>query len=228
VTDTTSSTRLGVKTQSVTSSRTRRVFVAYPYSLPKEDYRRPFDELAGAFDVEFQFADQEITNKQILDKIADMIVSARFSLFDVTTWNANVSLELGIAVGGGRPYYLLFNPAHPGNPTSDVPADLGGLDRIQYGSYSEMEAGLTMLLGQEFGVPSTTPSDPLAPFRERLPKVVAENPGMKIAEVAEQLGIAIGTAQLVVRPLVAAEDLETTGAKRGMRYYAKGATPRRR
>ncbi len=123
------------------AERTRRLFVAYPYDFPKADYRRPFTELAKAFDVEFQFADERITNKHLLDKVTDMIVTARFSLFDVTTWNANVALELGIASGRGRDFYLLFNPTHADNPKADVPADLGGLDRIQYTSNTESRKG---------------------------------------------------------------------------------------
>jgi hypothetical protein len=30
-----------------------------------------------------------------------MIEEAEFSIFDVTTWNANVALELGVAMGKG-------------------------------------------------------------------------------------------------------------------------------
>lgn len=229
MTDTVRSTPSGAKTQLVTSSRTRRVFVAYPYSMPKADYRRPFTELAAAFDVEFQFADEEITNKQILDKITEMIVTARFSIFDVTTWNANVALELGIAMGRLRDYYLLFDPTHAKNPEGrDVPADLGGLDRIQYTSYAELEEGLTKLLVQEFGVPSERPSDPLSAYRSKVPALVKASPGMKIGEIASELGIPVEVAKIVVRPLAVDGDLETTGAKRGTRYYVKGATPRKR
>jgi hypothetical protein len=92
--------------------------------------RRPFNEIAKAFDVIFEFADEKITNKQILEKITSMIAGSRFSLFDITGWNTNVALELGIAIGMNKDYYLLFNPTHESNPYGDVPADLGGLDRI--------------------------------------------------------------------------------------------------
>lgn len=209
------------------AARTRQLFVAYPYDFPEADYRRPFNELASAFDVEFQFADARITNKQLLDKITEMIVAARFSLFDVSRWNANVTLELGIAVGGRRPYYLLFNPDDPKNPKGDVPADLGGLDRIQYRSYAELEEGLTKLLVQEFGVRRKESADPVAAFRGQVPDVVTANPGLKIGEIADKLGLPVEVAKVVVRPLVTSGDLETTGAKKGTRYYIKGATPRR-
>jgi len=216
--------------QPVPASRTRRMFVAYPYSLPKADYRRPFTDLAKAFDVEFQFADERITNKQILDKITDMIVSARFSLFDVTTWNANVALELGIAMGRGRDYYLLFNPKNPDNPKEkNVSADLGGLDRIQYTSYAELEEGVTKLLVQEFGVPSEEERrvDPVGDLRERVPGILEAEPGLRIGEIADRLHIPVEVAKVVVRPLVAAKDLESFGVKKGTNYYLKGTAPKR-
>lgn len=62
-----------------------KIFVAYPYAFPQEDYRRPFEELAESFNVQFVFADQEITNSHILDKITGMIRDSRFALFDITS-----------------------------------------------------------------------------------------------------------------------------------------------
>jgi hypothetical protein len=205
------------------------VFVAYPYILPKDDYRRPFNEVGKAFNVQFQFADERIANKQILDKITDMITTATFSLFDITTWNANVVLELGIAIGAGRNYYLLFNPDHLGNPKGEaVPADLGGFERIQYRSYAELEDGLTKLLAQEFGLPlSGDQTDPLREFRERVPEILSQEPGLKVREIADRLGITVDLAQVVVRPLATSRELETTGVKRGTRYYLPGQAPKR-
>lgn len=210
------------------AARSRKLFVAYPYSFPREDYRERFDEVASAFDVEFVFADAQITSKHILEKITDMIVTARFSLFDITTWNPNVALELGIAMGRGRDYYLLFNPSHSGNPGgTGVPADLGGLDRIQYTSYTELEERLTKLLAQEFGVRREERADPVAVYRERVPDIVGRRPGLKVGEIASELGIPVGVAQLVVRQLAGTGVFETTGVKRGTRYYLKDSGPKR-
>jgi hypothetical protein len=129
-----------------------KIFVAYPYAFHKDEYRRPFEAVESSFGVEFHYADQRITNKHILDKITAMIAESHFSLFDITRWNANVTLELGVAIGRGSDFYLLFNPDDAQNPRpGDVPADLGGLDRIQYRTYEELERLLHQLLSQEFG-----------------------------------------------------------------------------
>ncbi len=216
-------------TVKVPAPRPKRIFVAYPYSIPRGDYRRAFIDLAKAFGVEFQFADQQITNSQILDKISEMITSALFSLFDITTWNANVALELGIAIGAGRDYYLLFNPDHPDNPERQVPADLGGLDRIEYHSFTELEEGLAKLLVQEFGVPveGGLAQDPVRDLRDRVPEVLANEPGLKIGQIADRLRVAVEIAQVVVRPLATSGQLQTTGSRRGTRYYLPEDLPKR-
>lgn len=68
------------------------IFVAYPYSFKKADYRAPFKKVAKEYGVDFTYADQKITAIHILEKIVEMMEVAEFSLFDITTWNANVAL----------------------------------------------------------------------------------------------------------------------------------------
>jgi hypothetical protein len=203
------------------------IFVAYPYSFPEDDYRRPFDELGESFGVDFVFADAEITGKHILEKITRMIRDSRFSLFDITEWNPNVTLELGIAIGHRQEYYLLFSPDRG---QSDAPADLGGIDRIEYESYGQLEDGLTRLLLQEFGVPQEgrQMADQLEALRDRVPVLIGNEPGLKIADIGERLGVPTEMAKLIVRPLVEDEALDTTGVKRGTRYYLPGQAPPQR
>jgi hypothetical protein len=65
----------------------------------------------------------------LLETIKELIVEADFSLFDLSGWNANVALELGLAHGLRRkPYYILSNRSM----NSDVPSDIQGLQRIEY------------------------------------------------------------------------------------------------
>jgi hypothetical protein len=109
----------------------------------------------------------------------------------------------------------------------EVPADLGGLDRIQCRSYVELEEGLTKLLAQEFGVRRDEPADPVSDFRGMVPGLVRTKPGLKIGEIATELRIPVEVAQVVVYPLVTSGELETTGVKRGTRYYVRGAAPKR-
>jgi hypothetical protein len=212
------------------SRQSRNIFVAYPYSIPAADYRRPFTELSESFGVKFIFADEQITNRHILDKITEYIRDSRFSLFDITNWNPNVTLELGIAIGHRAAYYLLFNPTLA---QQTVPADLGGIDRIQYASFKELADGLTRLLLQEFGVPQAGKemADQLAVLQQRVPEILRLEPGLGVSAIAARLGVATEMAKIVVRPLANAGELQTTGVRRGTRYWLpeqEGTRPARR
>ena len=59
----------------------RQIFVAYPYTLyDTSDYRKPYKELAKAFNVNFAFTDEKITTLHILQKIADYMRSSKFGI----------------------------------------------------------------------------------------------------------------------------------------------------
>jgi hypothetical protein len=115
-------------------------------------------------DAKFVFADEEITNMHIMEKIKNYILDSEFSLFDVTGWNANVTLELGIAVGLRKQYYILLKS--DGN--ADAPADIRGLDRVQYTSNTELEAKLTVLLQQKFGPTQLSTEASFESFKSRI------------------------------------------------------------
>lgn len=125
----------------------KQVFVAYSYRLyPKTDYRSVFKALEKKYDVSFIFADEKITNMHIMKKIESFMRSSDFSLFDISGWNPNVTLELGFAMAIGDQWYIAVDPSK--TDTKEVPSDLRGLDRIEYGSYAEL-GGQTRTLNGE-------------------------------------------------------------------------------
>jgi hypothetical protein len=125
------------------AKNSRQVFVAYPFSIPADDYRSALRRVGDRFGVRFVYADEQITNQHILAKIYALILESAFGLYDLTGWNANVTLELGIALGLKETAYFLLNPA--GHGSADAPADLRGFDRIDYKSYGQLEARLNQL-----------------------------------------------------------------------------------
>lgn len=207
------------------------IFIAYPYHFSTADYRGAFSGVEEDFgDVRFVYADEQITNKHILDKITTMMGAAAFSLFDITTWNPNVALELGIAIGRGLDYYILFNPTVE---ASDVPADLGGIDRIQYEDYTALKIGVAKLMRQQFGSPEPEVEETKAgaeivermeTLADAVPGIVKAEPGLLMGGIASSLGVPVEVAQLVVRPLVG-DKLVTRGERRGARYYAPEDAP---
>lgn len=132
-------------------SNERRVFVAYPYGLhPRDEYRALFKSLERLFDVDFSFADERITSLHILRKIEDSIRSSTFGIYDITGWNANVTLELGLALGLTQKVYIAINPGT--GSRGEAPSDLRGIDRIQFSCLGELRRNLHALLQEHFGI----------------------------------------------------------------------------
>jgi hypothetical protein len=119
-------------------------FVAYPYGMNgAANYRASFEKVGQVVGKKPVFADERITHEHLLYKIAQMILDSPICIFDVTEWNPNVTLELGIAYGFESKAYIAFDPT---KLSKDVPADIRGLDRIQYQSLPDLEAKLTKVL----------------------------------------------------------------------------------
>jgi hypothetical protein len=201
----------------------RQVFVAYSYrEYPAEDYRRIFGEIEAEYDVAFVFADEKITNMHILQKIISYIRASDFALFDITGWNPNVTLELGFAMATSDSWYIAFNPAR--TDLDEVPADLRGIDRVQYGSFAELGAKLRALIEQQYPKRTASIDTYLEDLRTAVRQALSSQPGMTVLELSELLGASVAVTQLAVRPLVGTE-LETTGRTRAMKYFLRGDAP---
>lgn len=196
----------------------RQVFVAYSYRLyPEADYRRVYGSLAKAFNARFVFADEKITNLHILEKIQGYIRESQFGIYDISGWNPNVTLELGLALGLDELAYIAIDPSK--TPVDEVPSDLRGIDRIQYASYTELEERIGTLLGQQMPLPKMHEAEnQLDELRQQVFGMVNEDIGLKMADMAKALGVSTALAQIVVRPLVG-RGLRTEGQRRGTRYY---------
>jgi len=208
----------------------RQIFVAYPYTLYKNeraDYRKAFSEVEKALQVKFVYADDRLTGAHVLQKILDMIRSSEFGIYDITGWNPNVTLELGLALGVREPYFMLFNPTRdPQN--SGVPADVGGIDRIQYTSFSDLTERVVNLVTQQLPIPKPGNAvDPLEQYRRNVINLFPDNTEqLSVQEIADELGIEVPLAQLVVRPLVGTR-LDQHGVRRGTKYSKKALGPGR-
>jgi hypothetical protein len=86
---------------------------------------------------------------------------------------------------------------------------------------------------QQFGDPERAAETPggkeavqrLDELREAVPGIVRAEPGLQIGGIASSLGVPVDVAQVIVRPLVADEQLTTRGTRRGMRYFAPEDAP---
>lgn len=80
------------------------------------------------------YADEEYRPGDILtDKILPVIDSSAFVIFDISdSTRPNVFLELGFAIGRGKPFLLLMRQG------AEAPSDLRSFDRIEYGSFKDL------------------------------------------------------------------------------------------
>lgn len=202
----------------------KQVFVAYSYRLyPRADYRRVYKELETAYDVTFISADEKITNMHILKKIETFIRGSDFSIFDISGWNPNVTLELGFAMAVNEQWYIAIDPAK--TEVKEVPSDLRGLDRIEYSSYAELGDKLNVLLAQRYPKrPRSGIEEFLEDRRQQVRDLLQQHPGLTIISIAQLLGVEVPVAQLVVKPMMT-DELETTGVKKSTKYYLKGTVP---
>jgi hypothetical protein len=132
----------------------RSVFVAYPWAAyqDRDGYKAAFTSLEVDLDVRFIFAESQLSQHHVLDKIEDMIKATSFGIYDLTRWNPNVTLEYGYARGLGRQAFIAFNPTV--GDSTDVPADTRGYDRVQYQSFEELTQEVRRLVIQELGRPA--------------------------------------------------------------------------
>lgn len=202
----------------------KQVFVAYSYKLyPKDDYRKLYKELEKQFDVTFIFADEKITNMHIMKKIESYIRGSDFSVFDISGWNPNVTLELGFAMAANDQWYIAIDPSK--TEIQEVPSDLRGLDRIQYGSYTELQTKLTILIEQRY--PKKKPSsisDFLEDRKAQVLQLLHKSPGLTVSALSQVLGLDVPVVQLVLQPMLGHE-LEWRGNTRGRKYYLSGEAP---
>jgi len=126
-------------------TRMPNIFVGHPFSgrFPTGRFRKVFRSLP--FSV--IYGNTNLETKHLLGIMKNNIAKSDFSIFDVSDWNPNVALELGIAEGlkkkAAKEYYILLNTRRSG----EVPSDIRGLQRLEYTSYDfKPEVGLGNLL----------------------------------------------------------------------------------
>jgi len=203
----------------------RSIFVAYAYNLyDKRDYRKVFTGLEKAFGVKFIFADEKITNMHIMQKIISYIQASDFSIYDISGWNPNVTLELGIGMMSKKDWYILLNPEK--TPNQEVPSDIKGIDRIQYSSFSDLEDRLAALLSQRYSkVERQTLDQYVESLQETVLDLLGKSGGLTMVEISKFLQLNLQLTQAVVLPLASEGKVESRGIKRWTRYYLHGQAP---
>ena len=109
-------------------------FVAHEFGKQeKDDLRRAIEEAFEGTGLEAYYANSEIrSGTSILEKIKERIFGLQFGIYDITTKRPNVFIELGLAIAAKNPFHIICKKG------TKIPADLAGLDRIEYETYKEL------------------------------------------------------------------------------------------
>jgi len=118
-----------------------RVFVGHPFAG-----RFAVSKFRGIFkDLPFKviYGNTDLQTRHLLNIMKANIGKSDFSIFDLSDWNPNVALELGLAEGlkrkAAKNYYIVLNTRR----SKEVPSDIRGIQRLEYTSYDfKAEAGL--------------------------------------------------------------------------------------
>jgi hypothetical protein len=105
-------------------SKFPKVFLACPFD---KDMPRLLDELYW-LPWRIQTANARVTSDHLLAKITDDLNACDFAVFDISGWNPNVCLELGLAKGLGKAYYIINN----NSKKKDAPSDIKGIERVDF------------------------------------------------------------------------------------------------
>ena len=106
------------------------IFIGMPFN-DKVDQKvcvRGIEPAIESLKFKFWRADDELNNIIIMCKICQRIQAAKFCIFDITTWNANVMFELGLSLGLAKRSLLLKSK------NTRIPTDLKGFEYIEYDS----------------------------------------------------------------------------------------------
>ena len=212
------------------------VFVGCNYEkLPFLGYRDAFREVQMEEPrVQFRFADVRITNKVIMEKVRDEIVSCDAGLYDVTFRNPNVMMELGIAIGGTKAWNILYNPSvdHSAlrrhwfdRTNTQLPANLRGYEYLEYADKLSLKRVL-----KGWALHALERSEELKRgwlnTSEGVTVLLAKEPGLSINEIASRTGEHVAMARITISELRKRGILRTSGRGPATRYFISSKAKR--
>ena len=125
-------------------------FVAHEFSKEQiDDLRRAIDAALSGSGLTPYYADGELRQGHIFrDKIVPKIRDTRFGIYDISNPSKpNVFLELGAGLALGKPCIMICRSR------TTIPADLEGLDRIEYESHQQLTEQLKSMVRPYISTP---------------------------------------------------------------------------
>jgi hypothetical protein len=210
------------------------VFVAFPYNPePLEGYRDIFRAVEKEFPyANFVFSDEHINSDVVLNSISSQIKGSDLCMCDITGWNANVCLELGLAMGLGKRVQLLFRLSKrwlfPRSALTDLelPVDIRGHGRIEYADGKSLQTALRSFIEQEGRDPH--PDVTTRAFKlmcENVYSLIEQQPGLKKFEIANRLSLQTANISSAIDDLLKEGRIVRDGRFANTVFYRAGYVP---
>jgi hypothetical protein len=164
------------------------IFFAFPYSFDDE-YRRILIAACHDLHIGHVFGDGSLSSDALLDKMSSAIEACDHAFFDITGFNPNVMMELGIAYQHKRRLYFMFNEkAHKNSPARKalkerIPVNIRGQDHFSYETLAEFDFGIRNGLRDALGIGKNSLND----IKLKIDRVLAHGP-KRLGEIAKSIG----------------------------------------
>lgn len=165
-----------------------KVFFAVPYKLFGDEYRLLARRACSDMGLSAVFGDEVRQADALIQKMCSAIDEARFGFFDITGFNPNVMIELGIAFCAQKKVFLLYNEKrHREAPAVKagrelVPSDLQGHERFAYQTPEDFDRELRQTLRATLGIGQNTVHD----LKQKIGKMLRNHP-QPIRKIVESL-----------------------------------------
>ncbi|MEQ1709096.1 MAG: hypothetical protein ABL864_12280 [Terricaulis sp.] len=197
-----------------------KVFFAFPFELDRhEDYRLVLQRACSDLGVEAVFGDKIRQSDALIRKMCDAIDECNHSFFDITGFNPNVMIEVGIAFRCQKPIYLLYHAEQHRRSAAakalrmEVPSDLQGHERFTYKNLAELDRELRMTLRQALGQGRNLAFE----LKEKIRRVLRAKP-QPIREIVSTLGGSEPDIQQALAALRFEQSVEIEGHGAGAKW----------
>lgn len=155
-------------------------FVAEPYDSEQKNREDAIKKALAGYQV--TIAEENAMNIALTCKICQEIQSTQFGIVDITGFNKNVLIELGMLYGFNKPVVILVKETE--NLRVDIPSNIIGIEQVRYKDYNELSSELEKVLKKLFEV-----------WRKKGEFILTLKPMLEI--YLSQLELAINTKNLI-------------------------------
>jgi hypothetical protein len=138
---------------------------------------------------EYVFGDASVRSTTLIDKMSTDIESCDHAFFDITGFNPNVMIELGMAYQHRRRIYFMYDErrhrisAAVKTTKELVPTNIRGQDHFAYSSAAEFDKKIRSALRDALGIDRNSMHD----IKMKINRTLSRRP-QRISEIAKTIG----------------------------------------